>query len=572
MPKRGQKQRQTSLLQFSSTQRQAPKRAAPIREVPADIADLINEISDSSDDDACGDGQNRAKRQRKLSPVKPTKPQIGTPKTIADVSEVSTPRSPSITDQWITRFQPTRVDEVAIHKKRVAEVRDALSLMIESSFDLRLLILSGPAGCSKSTIVKVVASEMNVDLIEWDNPEVFEGSILEAFSDFLDGMKFRASNGDRRELILVEDLPNIFHSDTRQAFCQTILQWLHQQRNGLAKFPPLVISVTEVESDSSWMESIMVETLFPRSILFHPAVRKIKFQPVNATLIKKTLRSIVRKANISGISSKEIEQAISSLAELGDIRSAIGGLEFWARWRRYGVSLPVGRDDHLDLFHAIGRVVHGAHKDKNGIPVTTNDEAIETVTQDWCQAYSVLPLALLENYPAAHGGRIAIDSAADCADALSIADTYPFSSSTEISGCALSVRAVRTIMGGAKLRNVKSSFTPLVYPRDRKMTRLRVSAAKEVGVYSSNRSVQSGVRINFDDAVLLDGYYEMIASRRNNRLQNRRIGGRIGSEYIHADSARGIESDDDQEVLVEAPVQEVKGALFSDDDISDSDD
>lgn len=543
-----------------------------VREVPADIAELINEISDSSDEDHSGGGHNPNKRQRKLSPVRLTKSEIGAPKSVTNGSAISTPRSYSTTDQWITRFQPTRVDEVAIHNKRVAEVRDALSLMIESSFDLRLLILSGPAGCSKSTIVKMVASEMGVDLIEWDNPEAFEGSIIEAFSDFLDGMKFRALNGDRRELILVEDLPNVFHSDTRQAFVQTILQWLHQQRNGLAKFPPLVISVTEVESDSSWMESIMAETLFPRSILFHPAVRRIKFQPVNATLIKKTLRSIVRKANISGVSSKEIEQAIASLAELGDIRSAIGGLEFWARWKRYGVSLPVGRDDHLDLFHAIGRAVHGPHKDNNGLPVTTNEVAIETVTQDWCQAYSVLPLALLENYPAAHGGRIAIDSAADCADALSIADTYPVSSSTELSGCALSVRAVRTIMGGAKLRNVKHSFIPLVYPRDRKMTRSQVSAAKEVGLYSSNRSVQSGVRINVDDAVLLDGFYEMIASRRNSRLQNRRIGGRIGSDYIYADSVREIETDDDQEVLVEAPVQEVKGALFSDDDISDSDD
>ena len=62
--------------------------------------------------------------------------------------------------QWYDKFSPKRVDDIALHKKKIEEVRYYLEGMVSGKSDERILLLSGPAGCSKSTCVKLISDEI----------------------------------------------------------------------------------------------------------------------------------------------------------------------------------------------------------------------------------------------------------------------------------------------------------------------------------------------------------------------------------------------------------------------------
>lgn len=125
----------------------------------------------------------------------------------------------------------------------------------------RILLLSGPSGCSKSTVIKELSkilvpkyrqnsngtslrstpnehkvTEFRGDCIVNDLPQ------MESFSEFLKGARYLVMSN--LSLILIEDLPNVFHIDTRRRFQQLILQWLYSSEPLL---PPLVICITECE-------------------------------------------------------------------------------------------------------------------------------------------------------------------------------------------------------------------------------------------------------------------------------------------------------------------------------------
>ena len=79
---------------------------------------------------------------------------------------------PLCADVWAERYSPTASAELAVHKDKVKEVRDWIDLNrrhIEngSSAGQRVLVLRGPPGTGKTAMVKVVAAEARMRLIEY---------------------------------------------------------------------------------------------------------------------------------------------------------------------------------------------------------------------------------------------------------------------------------------------------------------------------------------------------------------------------------------------------------------------
>jgi hypothetical protein len=73
---------------------------------------------------------------------------------------------------WAERFAPAASGDLAVHKDKVRELRDWIDLNrrhVEqgSSSGQRVLILRGPPGSGKTAMVKVVAAEARVKLIEY---------------------------------------------------------------------------------------------------------------------------------------------------------------------------------------------------------------------------------------------------------------------------------------------------------------------------------------------------------------------------------------------------------------------
>jgi DNA polymerase III delta prime subunit len=75
---------------------------------------------------------------------------------------------------WADKHSPRSVDGLCVHNKRVSEVRSWISSATSggSSFGYdrpKLLLLCGPPGVGKSTMVSVLAKEMGIGLREWSD-------------------------------------------------------------------------------------------------------------------------------------------------------------------------------------------------------------------------------------------------------------------------------------------------------------------------------------------------------------------------------------------------------------------
>ncbi|KAH6898692.1 Rad17 cell cycle checkpoint protein-domain-containing protein [Thelonectria olida] len=265
---------------------------------------------------------------------------------------------------WSERFGPRGLDELAVHKKKVSDVRRWLEDVTAGRMRQRVLILKGAAGAGKTTTARLLANNMGYELLEWRNPTGSAGlgfvSQSAQFEEFLGrGGKFGALDTDSSEssapinsyapgqqqskrIILIEEFPNTFSrsSTALTSFRKTILHYLAANTPSLSMFAQhsrketitpvvLVISETLLTTTSASADSFTAHRLLGPEILHHPGVGVIEFNPIAPTLLLKALELVVQKeARKSGRKKTPGPQVLKRLGEIGDIRSAISSLEF----------------------------------------------------------------------------------------------------------------------------------------------------------------------------------------------------------------------------------------------------
>ena len=353
---------------------------------------------------------------------------------------------------------------------------------------------------------------MDFELSEWRNPvgsEVSsEGyrSMSAQFEDFLGrsskfgGLELTDSTGDegvvsspasdsdrkstRRKVILLEDFPNTFltTSSILKAFRSSIVQFLatnmpsvgatsSKEKGLFENITPMVMIITETRSNSTTAasDSFTAHRLLGADILSHPGVSTIDFNPIAPTLLTKALELIWQKeARHSGQRRILGPSVLKRLGEVGDVRSAIGSLEFLcirgedgddsggkvasrtkkganalpavAKIEKQALEIATQRESSLGLFHAVGRVVYNKRgdfiqNDPHGeslvqppnhmpeharlrIPQVSVDQLINETGTDT----STFVAALHENYVMSCEGTNFIESLDGCLDTLSDSD------------------------------------------------------------------------------------------------------------------------------------------------------
>ncbi|OTB00034.1 hypothetical protein M426DRAFT_324610 [Hypoxylon sp. CI-4A] len=266
---------------------------------------------------------------------------------------------------WSERFAPTNLEELAVHKRKVADVRRWLDDVMAGRLRQRLLILKGAAGTGKTTTIRLLAKELRCELLEWRNPAGALGtnqgfqSASAQFEEFMGrGGKFgqldvdldptpsslnkNDNNDNTRKIILIEEFPNTFtrSSTALMGFRNTILQYLATNTPSLASFgrqTPLepvtpivmVISETLLTTTSASADSFTAHRLLGPEITRHPGSCIIEFNAIAPTLLASALELIVQKeARKSGRRRTPGPLVLKRLGEIGDIRSAISSLEF----------------------------------------------------------------------------------------------------------------------------------------------------------------------------------------------------------------------------------------------------
>ncbi|KAK9352108.1 Rad17 cell cycle checkpoint protein-domain-containing protein [Lipomyces doorenjongii] len=350
---------------------------------------------------------------------------------------------------WVEKYSPADCVSLALHKRKYEDVREWLSDVFAGRLKQRALVLAGPAGTSKTAALNALSRELNFDIMEWTNPstpmvsEPGEGFVTfsSMFSDFLTkaqqfgstasttahneypdeevfDLRSSALETRRNRIILLEDFPSILTTShaARRYFLDSIEAYVCSD---ILSSPPMVFVISEIEarddlnvgSDSSFS----AQHILGRDLMAHPRMARIQFNPVNKTLMSRVLRDIAAKEGListkksSSTMSADTNRIIAELAQLGDVRSGINALQWWATTG--GAYMPTGRETYLAYFQAVGKVLYNKPDSVSDIPV--EDAVLQAIP------ISSLVPTLFENYP---GSCVDMEELVSCSAALSDSD------------------------------------------------------------------------------------------------------------------------------------------------------
>lgn len=310
---------------------------------------------------------------------------------------------------WIDRYKPVVIEELAVHRNKIAEVDSWLRALHHDGS--KVLVVSGPVGCGKTATINVVANELDLTCKEWSNPVVtpFETlrdsgvrykSQLDTFHDFL----FRcgryssvidvyeeADENESSDIIILEELPFIFQQNPSQL--KDILV-KYQSSNNLH---PLVLIVSDGNMDA-------VVRQLP------PGIKHISFNSVATTLMVKTLKRIANSEGYN-LTSEQAKQIASD--GNGDIRASIFSLQFSLQkdtrfskmksTKKSKSTAVLQKDANISIFRAVGKILYCKRQEPTVVPSSpeTTDRLVnepEDVIEHCCLTGSTFSSYLHHNY------------------------------------------------------------------------------------------------------------------------------------------------------------------------------
>ncbi|KAH8109931.1 P-loop containing nucleoside triphosphate hydrolase protein [Phellopilus nigrolimitatus] len=402
---------------------------------------------------------------------------------LIDDSDEDVPESqrPSGDDRlWVDRYEPRSEAELAVHKRKVEDVRRWL----QEAFDggptgklkkyRRILVLTGLAGTAKTTTVRVLAEEIGFEISEWRSSveesyteENYERETLnQKFETFLtraascrtlSGASSRpamlsapsqtrfptstasssisSSSQTRRQVILLEDLPNILHQPTQAV--------VHAALESFVATPastPMIIIISDASTrgdvrderlshgGGSYLtarETVDIRTVLPPNFIGGPFVRQIEFNPIAPTLMLRALQEILARhyADLEVPQNRRpTKEDLSIIVETsnGDIRSAVMALQFACVFdssiqhgkgkstkgkrknagsgTRALMEAVTRREQALALFHMMGKILYNKRKgDPPSASASAKDKLREQEADSRLKDPSSLPLWLAEH-------------------------------------------------------------------------------------------------------------------------------------------------------------------------------
>ncbi|KAL0563836.1 RFC checkpoint protein Rad17 [Marasmius crinis-equi] len=338
---------------------------------------------------------------------------------------------------WVDMYEPTTEGELAVHVRKVEDVRRWLFEAFGGGPSgklkkyRRVLVLTGPAGTAKTSTVKVLSREMDFEILEWktamndplengfDDGLTYASSSRTTISDYnyessytkfeaflaraascdnvFSSSTSKASGSRGRKIILLEDLPNLGHLDTRAKF--------HAALKAIVEASdPNPVPIIIVVSDSGlrgeagderlvsgmWRKdldgAVDLYSMLPKDLLNSQYVTQLRFNPIAPTLLKKALQALLnthyssapKGSRKSPITPQLLDVIIDSAN--GDVRSAIMTLQFAcirlgsqaksSKGRKKEGKLDsdvlvesiTRREQSLVLFHLMGKVLYNKRK------------------------------------------------------------------------------------------------------------------------------------------------------------------------------------------------------------------
>ena len=279
--------------------------------------------------------------------------------------EVDSPNDNSL--MWTEKHAPTKVCELCVQPKKIQEVREWMIQSYSSIQDQnsKLLVLTGGPGIGKSTMCKVLAKELGINIVQWnDSQNVVTSNIgytqsqLSSFSEFLNSASsfqslpcLSSSSYMNQNLLLIENLPNLHSEESEIQLRAVMTEFLSR-----AFYPAIFIfsDTNEGKVNSSHLEKLIEPTL-----LYSQKVKIVHINPTTKAKLKRACERVAKRerSQIPESFKQEID-----LSTNGDIRSATLALQFILvgkkRQKSTGESNILARDNKLSPFHVLGKILY----------------------------------------------------------------------------------------------------------------------------------------------------------------------------------------------------------------------
>lgn len=232
---------------------------------------------------------------------------------------------------WVHKYSSISLQGgLVTSAKKSNEIKDWMKGALDG-ITPRLLILTGPPGCGKSSAVRAAAKEMECAVSSWQAPVTgfrnISMTLIDDFRAFLVGGRYRALVGEDsesepmdwsgRKIVLVEDLP-VCTTDIAQK--RSMIQKIFADAARFSSYPTVV-----VVSDGDKGVASTVRFVFGADLLASSAVACIKVPGVTHGMMKKRLRGVLQSEGLS-FSQNKLEGAVAMAR--GDIRAALNALQF----------------------------------------------------------------------------------------------------------------------------------------------------------------------------------------------------------------------------------------------------
>ncbi|XP_030974224.1 cell cycle checkpoint protein RAD17 isoform X2 [Quercus lobata] len=323
---------------------------------------------------------------------------------------------------WVDKYKPRSLEELAVHKKKVEEVKVWFEERLRSSkdeFGHYVLVITGQAGVGKSATIHVIASHLGARVREWNTPTpviwqehlhnssagITYTSKLDEFEIFVERIRkygFIPSSSVKEpkssNILLIDDLPMM---NGKVAFGR-LKKCLHLLVRS-TRIPTAILLTDYGEADSADQTARCSEEL--KLYLESAGACKVAFNPITNNSIKKTLSRICRLERFN-VTAEQID--LIAKASGGDIRNAITSLQFcclkpdplhslslcdttttYLREKSDEISalngessLKFGRDETLSLFHALGKFLHNKRETENAMALMVLDFLCEEAIDD----------------------------------------------------------------------------------------------------------------------------------------------------------------------------------------------
>lgn len=334
------------------------------------------------------------------------------------------------------KYAPNTLDELFLHPKKIKDMRNILTNeLFDSNHNLNMLIVSGPTGSCKTSLIKLLINEyydnnkflyqtFDIQNVQ-KNDHFFEFDPLDKsinFEMFLNNCKLFKKNSKMMKVVLIKYLPNIYFDQIHSQFLKAIKDYLNNDYYN--EFPPLIFVISECDipkddtndvSDDLYTRfdihsHYITETIFDKEILQNYRVKKITVNPVAKTYLKKILKRVIEKEiiqmNTSNTLNRKIKISafsgiIDELSNLKDVPSALSQLESYLQAFENKIdfkSLKIdNRDTGISLFHAVGKIFFGTKEEGY-----TNDDIIKLLNKDYQQYIDpVFKYTIFENFKVA---------------------------------------------------------------------------------------------------------------------------------------------------------------------------